>query len=208
MIEMLKEREKVAAIMRRLYTSGLTTASGGNVSLRMGEKILITPSQIDKASIVGEHIGILTREGVSLSTRIKKSMETGMHLAVYKKRPDVKAIVHAHPVFATSFAISGKPVKTNLSGESRAILKEPVQVPYALMGSSELADVVAEASLNSNVILIQNHGIITLGETLFQAYDRMEVLETCAKMNLLTGLLGKAHELNPDQVREIDALFK
>jgi len=208
MIEMLKEREKVAGFMRRLYSNGLTTASGGNVSMRIGDKVLITPSQLDKASIVGEQIGVLTIEGVSISTRIKKSMETGMHLAIYRKRPDVKAVVHAHPVIATSFAITGKKIKTNIAGEARAILKDPVLAPYALMGTAELAEIVSETARNTNVILMQNHGIITLGETLFQAYDRMEVLEACAKMTLLTGFLGEPHELNTDQLRQIDELFQ
>jgi L-fuculose-phosphate aldolase len=207
MIELLKEREKVAAIMRRLYSNGLTTASGGNVSLRVGDRILITPSQSDKAVIVGEQVGALGMDGASLSPRIKKSMESGMHLSIYRKRPDIKAIVHAHPVFATSFAITGKTIKTNLAGEARALLKEPVHAPYALMGTQELAEIVSEASLKSNVVLMQNHGIITMGETLFQAYDRMEVLEACARMTLLTGMLGDAHELNPEQLREIDKLF-
>ena len=134
-------------------------------------------------------------------------MESGMHMAIYNKRPDVKAIVHAHPPISTSFAISGKTIKTNLAGESRAILKDPLLVPYALMGTLELAEIVAEASLKTNVILMQNHGIITLGETLFQAYDRMEVLEACARITLLTGFLGDAHELSSDQIQEIDNLF-
>ncbi len=208
MIEMLKEREKVAATMRRLYTNGLTTASGGNVSVRVGDRILITPSRIDKAVIVGEQIGVLGMDGTSFSPRIKKSMESDMHLSIYRKRPEVKAIVHAHPVFATSFAITGKTIKTNLAGEARALLQEPVHAPYALMGTPDLAEIVSQASLKTNVVLMQNHGIITMGETLFQAYDRMEVLEACARMTLLTGLLGEPHELNPDQLREIDELFK
>ena len=208
MMEMLKDREKVAAIMRRLYANRLTTASGGNVSMRVGDKVLITPSQIDKATITAEQIGVLTLEGQSVSTRIKKSMETGMHLAIYKQRPDVKAIVHAHPVFATSFAVTGKAIKTNLAGESRAILREPVLASYALMGTAELADIVSKAARHTNVVLMQNHGVIALGETLFQAYDRMEVLEAAAKMTLLTDMLGGARELDPDQLRQIDELFE
>jgi L-fuculose-phosphate aldolase len=207
MIELLKDRERVAAIMRRLYANGLTTASGGNVSMRVGDRVLITPSQIDKAGIAAEQVGVLTAEGRSISSRIKKSMETGMHLAIYGKRQDIRAIVHAHPVFATSFAAAGKTVRTNLAGESRAILKEPMLAPYALMGSPELAEAVSNAACQSNVILMQNHGIITLGENLFQAYDRMEVLEAAAKMNLITDMLGGAIELDKGQLRQIDDLF-
>ncbi|MCB2221441.1 MAG: class II aldolase/adducin family protein [Bacteroidetes bacterium] len=206
-MELIKEREKVAAFMRRLYDQKLTTVSGGNVSLRIGDRILITPSQIDKAKIVGEQIAILTMDGKIHSQRHKKSMESGMHLAIYSRRPEVRAVVHAHPVFATSFAISGKKIKTSLAGESRAVLGEPVLAKYALMGTQELAEIVAEASLKSNAIMMQNHGVITLGETLFQAYDRMEVLEASAKMTMITELLGGSQELSPDQLREIDNLF-
>lgn len=176
--------------------------------MRVGDRVLITPSQSDKATIAGEQIGVLTLEGMSISSRVRKSMETGMHLAIYKKRPDVKAIVHAHPVIATSFAITGKKIMTNLAGESRAVLKDPVLTPYALMGTEELAEIVSEACRDTNVVLMQNHGIITMGDSLFQAYDRMEVLEACAKMTLLTGMLGKPHELDPDQLQAIDDLFK
>jgi L-fuculose-phosphate aldolase len=208
MTELLKEREKVAAIMRRLYTNRLTTASGGNVSMRVQDKILITPSQIDKAAIVTEKIGILTLEGKNLTPELRQSMESGMHLAVYHKRPDVRAVVHAHPVFATSFGISRQKINTSLAGEARAMLGEPSSAPYALMGTKDLASAVAMACEKTNVVLMENHGVIALGETLFQAYDRMEVLEACAKMTLITSFLGGAHELNKEQLREIDNLFE
>ncbi len=206
-MELIKEREKVAAFMRRLYEQKLTTASGGNVSLRIGDRILITPSQIDKAKVVGEQIAILSPDGKIHSQRHKRSMESGMHMTIYKKRPDVRAIVHAHPVFATSFAISGKKIKTSLAGESRAMLGEPALAEYALMGTQRLADLVADACMKSNVVLMRNHGVITVGETLFEAYDRMEVLEASAKITLITEMLGGSHELTVEQLKEIDNLF-
>ena len=206
-MEFIKEREKVAAFMRRLYEQKLTTASGGNVSLKIKDRILITPSQIDKAKVVGEQIIVLNQKGEAISQRHKKSMETGMHVAIYEKRPDINAIVHAHPVFATSFAIAGKQIKTNFAGEARAVLGEPVLAEYALMGTQQLANLVAEAALKSNAVLLQNHGIITMGETLFQAYDRMEVLEASARMTLITEMLGGSKDLTIDQLKEIDNLF-
>jgi len=206
-MELIKEREKVASFMRRLYEQRLTTATGGNVSLRAGEKILITASQTDKAKIVAEQVAIITPEGKSLSPRLKISMEFKMHVEIYKKRPDVKAIVHGHPVFATSFAIAGKAINTALSGEFRAILGEPVLAPYALMGTQELADAVSKAALESNVILMRNHGVLTTGNSLFQAYDRFEVIEACAKMNIVNGILGTAHPLTEKELAEIDQLF-
>lgn len=208
MSDLFKEKEEVAAIMRRLYKQGLTTASGGNVSFRIDDVVLITASQIDKASIGADQIAAVDLFGNSIGDGLKTSMETGMHLAIYNKRPDISAIVHAHPVMATSFAIAHKNIKTSLAGESRAILGEPSLAPYALMGTAELAEKVAAACKKSNAVLMENHGVITLGTNLFLAYDRMEVLEACAKMTLITDLLGDPHELNREQLREIDKLFE
>ncbi len=206
-MELIKEREKVASFMRRLYDQKLTTVSGGNVSVKIGDRILITSSQTDKAKMVGEQVAILNLEGKSLSPRLKISMEYQLHTLIYRKRPDVKAIVHAHPVFATAFAIAGKQVNTKISGEFRAIIGEPSIAPYALMGTETLAEAVSEACRKSHVVLMQNHGVLTTGESLFQAYDRMEVAEACARMNIILQLLGGEHSLPDSELLKIDQLF-
>jgi ribulose-5-phosphate 4-epimerase/fuculose-1-phosphate aldolase len=96
-------RKEVARFMRRLYKRGLTTASGGNISIRLQDGILITPSGLDKGTIKGNQIGLISFTGENLSAALKPSIEFAMHLAIYKSRPDVFAIVHAHPPLATSF---------------------------------------------------------------------------------------------------------
>jgi L-fuculose-phosphate aldolase len=207
-MEYIEHQKVVAYFMRRLYERNLTTTSGGNVSMRVDDLILITASQTDKANIDESQIGIVSITGENMTQNLKISMEAKMHQAVYQSRPDVKAIVHAHPVFATSFAIAGKEIKTNLSGESRAILGKPVMAAYALMGTRELADKVAKASLSGNVILMENHGILTVGESLLQAYDRMEVIEAAAKMTFITSILGNAKELSERELNAIDKLFE
>jgi L-fuculose-phosphate aldolase len=207
-MEYFEHRKEVAHFMRRLYEQKLTTTSGGNVSLRIDNIVLITASQTDKATIDESKIGIITMTGNNLSENLKISMESKMHLAIYSRRPDVKAIVHAHPIFSTSFAIAGKEIKTNLAGEARAILGVPVKAAYVLMGTQELADKVADASLKGNVILMENHGILTVGENLLQAYDRMEVLESAAKMTFITTLLGGGKELTDEELKSIDKLFQ
>ncbi len=207
-MDYLEYRKEVAHFMRRLYEQKLTTTSGGNVSLRIDNIVLITASQTDKAIIDESQIGIITMKGNNLSENLKISMESKMHLAIYSRRPEVKAIVHAHPIFSTSFAIAGKEIKTNLAGEARAILGVPVKSAYVLMGTQELADKVADASLKGNVILMENHGILTVGENLLQAYDRMEVLESAAKMTFITTLLGGGKELTDEELKSIDKLFQ
>jgi len=201
-------KEEVAYFMRRLYEQKLTTTSGGNVSLRVGDTVLITPSQLDKGRIKAEEIGVISLDGENLTPHLKVSMESKMHLAIYNRRSDVKAIVHAHPVYATSFAIAGKEIKTNLAGEAWAIIGKTVFAPYALMGSQNLADNVGTAALKGNCILMENHGILTVGENLLQAFDRLEVLEAAAKMNLITQLLGNSRELSSEELKEISSLFE
>jgi L-fuculose-phosphate aldolase len=207
-MEYLEHQKQVAYFMRRLYAQKLTTTSGGNVSQRSGNVILITASQTDKATVDELQIGILTMAGENLTENLNVSMESKMHLAIYAKRPEVMAIVHAHPVFATSFAIAGKEIKTNLAGEARAVLGVPVIAPYALMGTQDLAGKVADACLKGNVILMENHGILTVGKNLLQAYDRMEVLEAAAKMTFITSYLGGGKELTNEELKAIDSLFE
>lgn len=201
-------KKEVAYYMRRLYKKGLTTCSGGNISMRWKKNIIfITPSQIDKGTLKGKTIGEVTLSGENQSPGLKLSMETKMHLEIYKTRPDVKAIVHAHPVFATSYAGTDLKINTNISGESRALLGDLVYAEYALMGTEELAIKVANCCTKGNVIIMQNHGVLTVGKTLFEAYDRIEVLEAAAKISYITEMLGKRKELNANQIKEIDDLF-
>jgi L-fuculose-phosphate aldolase len=208
--EIKEMRKAVARYMRRLYNRGLTTASGGNISVRLDDGILITPSALDKASIKGKQVGILTFGGENLTPELKPSIESAMHLAIYQKRPDVHAIVHAHPPVASSFTAMRKGIDCTLIAEARAILRTPVITPYALMGTVELATLVAAAGAATskpNVILLENHGIVCLGKDLLTAFDRMEVLEAAAKMTLITSLTGEVKALNRQQIKEIDDLM-
>jgi len=193
--------------MRRLYDRFLTTASGGNVSFKVSkENVLITPSALDKGFISAEQIAVVSMEGENLTQEFKPSIETSMHLEIYNKRNDVKAVVHAHPVYASLFTTINRKVNTNLIAEARYMLGEPIVAEYALMGTTELAQIVAEARLKSDVILLKNHGVLAVGHTLLEAFDRMEVLENCAKMTFLTELLQEKQEMTPEQIAAIDAL--
>jgi len=202
-------KKELAYFMRRLYRQGLTTCSGGNISLRLeDDTLLITPSALDKGRIRSDQIGHMTLTGENLTPTLKPSIETDMHRFVYLKRPNIRAIVHAHPPLATSFTASHQKINCNLIAESRAIIGVPVFAPYALMGTPELARLVSEAAQHGNVILMENHGILTVGETLLRAFDRLEVIEASAKMTLVTtSLLGSKKELNEHQQAELDQLF-
>jgi L-fuculose-phosphate aldolase len=202
------ERREVARFMRRLYRHGLTTTSGGNISLRVSDDcILITPSGTDKGMMRWSEVGILLPDGENLTPDLKPSIESEMHLSIFRKR-DVKAIVHAHPVFATSFTAMKRKIDTTLTAEACAILGEPLFVPYALMGTKELAEVVSENISDSEILLLENHGILSVGSGLLQAFDRIEVLENAARMTVITTLMGKSRPLSSPRVDEIRRLFK
>jgi len=201
------EKKEVAYFMQRLYEQKLTTCSGGNISFKIDdENILITPSQIDKARLTASQIGIMSLDGKNNTPELKPTMESGMHLSIYKKRPDVKAIVHAHPTYATSFSATDKKVNCKLTGEARFVIGDPAYTEYALMGSEELAEIVSEATINANVVVMKNHGVLAVGETLLQAFDRLEVFEASAKITLISGLLGEHNDLSAEELKAIDDL--
>jgi L-fuculose-phosphate aldolase len=202
------ERKEVARFMRRLYTHKLTTTSGGNVSLKISEDLIaITPSATDKGNMKWKEVGLMTINGENLTPELKPSIEFEMHLSIYRKK-DVKAIVHAHPTFATAFTAMKKKININLTSESTAILGEPVIVPYALMGTKKLADLVADQIDKSDILLLENHGVLTIGKNLIQAFDKVEVLENAARMTLIVDFEGKKKSLSREKIREIEKLFR
>jgi len=202
-----EERKEIARFMRRLYRQGLTTTSGGNISLQVSDKhIVITPSATDKGRMKWNEVGIVSKDGRSLTPELKPSIETGMHLEIYRRK-GAGAIVHAHPVFATTFTALKEKIDTTLTAEACAILGEPLFVPYELMGSEELAMRVADYIEKSETLLLENHGVITFAGDLLHAFDRIEVLETAAKMTVIARLTGKKHPLSPQKIDELKKLF-
>jgi L-fuculose-phosphate aldolase len=131
-----------------------------------------------------------------------------MHLSIYKRKKDIKAIVHAHPVCASSFTAMKSKINTSLTAEARAILGDPVLVPYALMGTGELASVASDNIMHSDILLLENHGILTTGSNLLQAFDKIEVLENAAKMTLIVEMTGKKSSLTKERIHQIDKFFR
>jgi L-fuculose-phosphate aldolase len=203
-----EQRKEVAYFMRRLYKKGLTTTSGGNISMRISEKVIaITPGGLDKGRLKWEEIALMTIDGRNLTIHLKPSLETQMHLEIYRKSPNASGIVHAHPPFASSFTASGREIDTNLTAEAHVIIGIPGLAHYARMGSMELAKIVSEMACNTTVILMENHGVLAVGSSLLQAFDKLEVLEMAAKMNVITALIGDRKPLTKDRMDELDKLF-
>ncbi len=197
-------RTQVADIMGRLYRTRLTTTSGGNISFRLSDELFcITPSQVDKASLTSDVIAVVGFDNTNHTPALRLSIESEMHRRVLMARPDIKAVVHAHPVYASSFTAMREPIHTRLLAESYFLLEEPYFAPYKRMGTADLADSVVEGVKKSNVILMENHGVLTVGKSLIEAFDLIEVLENSAKMTFITRMMGRAGaEVSPlDQMR-------
>lgn len=202
-----KERKEVAYFMRRLYQMGLTTTSGGNISMLYKNHILITPSTLDKGRMSAGEIAILSIGGKNLTPEIKPTSEKEMHLEIYRNNREAKAIVHAHPVTASAFACTANEIRTDLMAEHYAILGIPVRAAYATMGTRALAQKVAEACSMGKVVLMENHGVLATGKTLLQAFDRIEVLENAAKTTLITGMIKNQKTIPGDELKILGAMI-
>jgi len=204
-IKFYEERKQVALFMKRLYDRHLTTASGGNISLRLNDDLFcITPSALDKGNLTPELIAVVNFDGTNLTPELPLSIETEMHKAILKARPDRSAVVHAHPTYACSFSTAAKcTLSTRLTAEAYYFLGDPVTVPYKLMGTKDLANIVGEYIKDHEVLLMENHGAVAVGTTLLKAFDGMELLERAAVMNIISKQVEGSKLLNDEQIQDI-----
>lgn len=179
-------RRKLAEICKQLYDRNLTVSAGGNMSLRLNEKVfLITPSGRNKGSLTPDEMILMDIKGNVLSDG-RPSMENGFHIALYKHDVDTNAVIHCHPLYCTALAVKGANIKSGLTPEGIILLGDVPMIGYFTPGSKELVKAVKDKA-DSNAMLMERHGAITKGRTLEEAFNRMEELEFQAKLQLLVG---------------------
>lgn len=195
-------KRAILEIGKRMYDKGFVAANDGNISIRVGPNALwATPTGVSKGFMTQDMLVKTDLSGKILIGNRKPSSELKMHLRVYEENPDVFAVTHAHPPVATSFAIAG----INLD---RAILPEAVVnlgtipiAPYATPGTQEVPDSIAPYCKTHNAVLLANHGALTWGKDVFEAFYRLESLEYYATVMMYTGnIIRKANELSCNQV--------
>lgn len=197
-------REQVAYYMRRLYDKGLTTCSGGNISMKVEtDLVLITPSGVDKGLLAAADIAMIGLDGTNMTPHLRPTIEAQMHLAIYKTRPDITAVAHTHSVFATALSCTDIAIEPGLTPEGVMAVGEIAKAAYYPAGTWEVADATATAMTKANVVVMANHGVTAVGKTLFQAFDRLEVTELSAKMTYITRTLGTCTPLDEAQKRRI-----
>ena len=182
-------------------------SNDGTVSVRIGaDQVLIPPSGVSKGRLTPDMLVVCDLEGRVLAGHLHPSSESAMHLLVYRERPDVGAVVHAHPPAATAFSICRRPLAQHYLTETISGLGEVPVAPFALPSTSQVPDSLRPYVAGCNGALLANHGAIAWGRDLWHAFDRMEQVEQTAKIFALVHQLGGGVELSPEQVGAIRGL--
>ncbi len=207
---MASERQHRLAVVefgRRLHASGFVAATDGNLSVRLGkDRLLITPTCMSKGTMRPADLVVVDMKGNRLSGKRRVSSEIGMHLLIYRLRPDVNGIVHAHPPTATGFAASGFGLSRPLVCEVVVGLGTIPLARYGTPGTPELTDALEPLIPNHDAVLMANHGVVTFGPSLENAYMKMETVEHFARIALVTHLLGHEQPLAEKDVEKLVAV--
>ena len=191
-------------IGRRMYAKDFVAANDGNISCRISDgSVLMTPTGVSKGFMTADMLVNVSLDGEVLSSGAKPSSEVKMHLRVYKENPSMAAVTHAHPPFATACAVAGLALDMPIIPEAIITVGTVPCVPYALTGTQALADSIAPYCNAYYALLLANHGAITWGTTIIEAFYRLEVVEHYAKILMYTKTLGKMNPLTQSQVDDL-----
>jgi L-fuculose-phosphate aldolase len=200
-------RQELAQYARMLHGQGFVAACDGNLSVRMNPgRIMVTPTGFSKGALQPDDMVVVDAQGNKISGLHNPSSEIAMHLTIYRMRPDVEAVVHAHPSTATGFASAGIALDQPLCSEIVITLGSVPLARYATPGSAELSQSLEPLIPGHDAILMANHGVVTYGPDLRQAYMRMEAVEHYAKVVLTARQLGCTRSLDSTELEKLSAL--
>lgn len=201
--KLMHPADQITLIIGRIYRSGMTTTSGGNISIKDGEgNIWITPGSVDKGSLTAKDIMCVHPDG-TVSGPHKPSSEFPFHKAIYEIRPEMTAVIHAHPPALVSFSIVHKIPDTNVIPQARSVCGKIGFAPYALPGSQLLGEKIAGEFRDNpeyKAVIMENHGVVLCGADMADAYQRFETLEFCARTLLNANILGGFKGLTDEQI--------
>jgi L-fuculose-phosphate aldolase len=193
--------DEIVAVCRRLYDRGLIAGQDGNVSVRLPSgHVLVTPAGLSKVDVTASDLVELRLDGTPVTRGRGASSEVGMHLRIYRERPDVRAVVHAHPPVATAFGTAGRDFMDAVLPEVIFHLGRVPLVPFAMPGTPALADAMSPLLADHDAFLLASHGATTVGPTLRLAHQRMESLEHAARILLAVETIGRATPLSATDV--------
>ena len=204
-----KLKEQMCEIGRRVYAKGFAAANDGNITVRLSEnEFLCTPTMVSKGFLKPEDICKVDIEGKQLAGTKKRTSEVLLHLSIYKQRPDIRACVHCHPPHATAFAVAHEPIPKCILPEVEVFLGEVPIAVYETPGGQKFADTVVPFAKDCNTILLANHGTITFGPNLEQAYWNTEIIDAYCRILILAKQLGRINYFDEQKTRELLELKK
>ncbi|HWR43978.1 class II aldolase/adducin family protein [Sporomusa sp.] len=204
-------KQQICQIGKRMYDSGFVAANDGNITVKLsGSEIITTPTGVSKGFMTPEMMIKVDMEGNILvaNDRWRPSSELKMHLRVYKDRPDVEAVVHAHPPYATTFAIARIPLNKPLIAEAIVALGCVPVAEYGTPSTNEIPEAVAGYLEQFDAVLLANHGALAWGADLVNAYHKLESVEFYAKLTFLSMQLGSSQELSTAQIEKLYSMRK
>ena len=197
-------RREICEMGRRVYQRGYVAANDGNISARLdGDRVLCTPTGVSKGYISEDMLAICDLEGKQLAGHMKISSEIRMHLEIYKLRPDIHAVVHAHPPTATGFAVAGIDLTECVLPEVVVTLGGVPLAAYGTPGGPDIVEPMRPLLKEYDAVLMANHGVVTLGKNVLDAHFKMETVEHFAKIALVAQQLGQVKTLDSDQVGDL-----
>lgn len=204
----MTDEEAKAAILdigKRMYARNFVSSNDGNISVKVSEhEIWTTPTGVSKGYMKEEQLVKMDLDGNIICGTAQPSSEIKMHLRVYKEDDTVQAVTHAHPLFATAFAITGKSINKATNTEAIIALGNILIADYATPGTYEVPDSIAPYVKDYNGVLLANHGALTWGKNIYQAFYALESVENCAKSEIITNyIIGKQNYLNSSQIDQL-----
>jgi len=204
-----KLKEQICEIGRRVYDKGFAAANDGNISIRVGEnEVLCSPTMICKGFMTPDDICAVDLDGNQIAGKRKRTSEILLHLTIMKQRPDVKAVVHCHPPHATAFAVAGEPIPQCVLPEVEVFMGEIPIAPYETPGGQKFADTVLPFLKGTSTVILKNHGTVSFGKDLQEAYWKTEILDAYCRILLLAKQLGNVDYFNERETRELLDLKK
>lgn len=204
MISMYALRRDVCEVGRRIYERGYVAANDGNISARMSEdRVLCTPTGVSKGFLTEDMLAICDLEGTQVAGSMKISSEVRMHLEIYRMRPDIHAVVHAHPPTATGFAVAGIELTQCVLPEVILSLGGIPLAQYGKPGGDDIVEPMKPLIAQYDAILMANHGVVTLGKHVMDAHFKLETVEHFAKIALTAHQLGQVKTLSAGDVQDL-----
>jgi L-fuculose-phosphate aldolase len=200
-------RADIVEVGRRLWQQGFVASNDGNISVRVADdRLITTPRNVSKGFMTPDMMVVTDLSGAKIAGERDASSELKMHLEVYHQRPDIRAVVHAHPATATGFAVAGVPLTRAVLAEVITTLGGIPIAEYATPSTAELPAAIRTYIKSHDGLLLANHGALAVAADLFTAYHRMETIEHFAKISLVARQLGREHLLSRQEVDRLQGL--